>query len=369
MTVDYKSGVMTVAVLHQVLEWAYTDVLDFEALSVTELLVLLKASGHFQTPRLVYLAECELRRRLTVDEVFPILKESTRLEMKDVKDLATSFAHQNWGQVCAHKAGMEIIGIELFQELTVAMQFYKPEAKVDCTPDALTPVPSTIVQDFREILNESHYSDAEFVFKDHQETMRFHRAIVAAHSRPLFQLISANNKAKQFTLEGLGPQAVRDLLQFIYYSDTDFDPLGACRLVEHTINQYALQHMLDDCLTSISEGIADGSSLTILRVTYLPNFEQGAPMRELREKALDHICRNFKAIAIPEVRSMQPPDVAYKMTADILDKLYHAYPMDESSADKKAKSSRHTKKKTRSGRTPREHSKKSVRESTEGSSA
>lgn len=39
MTVDYKSGVMTVAVLHQVLEWAYTDVLDFEALSVTELLV------------------------------------------------------------------------------------------------------------------------------------------------------------------------------------------------------------------------------------------------------------------------------------------------------------------------------------------
>jgi len=361
MTIDFKNAVMSIAILHRVLEWCYTDTLDFEAMSTTELLVLLRASKHFEAPRLVYLCSVELRRRLTVDEVFLILKETTRLDMKDAKDLATSFAHQNWPQFCAHKGGTEIIGIELFQEITVAMQFYKPDQKIDTSPEALKFVPSTIVQDFREILNESRFSDADFVFKDVGESMRFHRAIVAAHSRPLFQLLSANNKVKQFVLDGLSPVAVRDLLEYIYYSDADFDPLGACQIVEYAVTQFALQHMLDDCIESISDGITDAGSLSILRVTYLPNFEQNPAMRELRDKALTHICRHFKATAIPDLRAIQPPNIAYAMTADILDKIYKSYPMGEGLAasdgasEKEKRSKERTKKRrTRHSKTPRD---------------
>ena len=250
---------------------------------------------------------------------------------------------------------MEIIGIELFQELTIAMQFYKPENKIDTTPEALKEVPSTIVADFKELLEEARFSDAEFLFANPQskESTRFHRAIVAAHSKPLFQLISTS-KTKQITMEGLNDTAVNDLLEYIYYGEDNFNPLGACQLVEHTINQYALQHMLDDCISSISDGITDQGSLKILRVTYLPNFEAGAPMRELREKALNHICRQFKSISIPDVRSVQPPAIAYAMTADLLDKIYADYPMegpDPNAGDRKKSTTR--KKKTHKSKTPR----------------
>jgi len=360
MTIDFKSGVMSIAILNRVLEWCYTDTLDFEGMNTTDLLVLLRASTHFEAPRLVYLCSVELRRRLTVDEVFFILKETTRLHMKETKTLATSFAHQNWPQFCAHKGGTEIIGIELFQEITVAMQFYKPEEKIDTTPEALKFVPSTIVNDFREILKEGRFSDADFVFKDVGESMRFHRAIVAAHSRPLFQLISANNKVKQFVLDGLSPVAVRDLLEYIYYSDADFDPLGACQMVEYAVTQFALQHMLDDCIESISDGITVDGSLPILRVTYLPNFEQNPAMRELREKALNQICRHFKNTAIPDLRGIQPPSIAYAMTADILDKVFTSFPMEgptpsEGYSEKERRSKERTRKKrSRTSKTPRE---------------
>jgi len=60
----------------------------------------------------------------------------------------------------------------------------------------------------------------------------------------------------------------------------------------------------------------DSGSLSILRVTYLPHFEQNPTMRELREKALTHICRHSKITAIPNLRGFQPPNIAYAMTAD-----------------------------------------------------
>jgi len=323
MTIEYKQPI-TLVILNQVLEWCYTDILDFSSLEMYPLLELLKISKLLDVDRLCYLCEKEIRQRLSVDSVFIILKNSKELDMKEILELATSFAHQHWPQVCGHKQGMEIIGIELFQELTIGMQHYKPETKKYCSPEALPTVKSTIINDYKEILTECRFSDAELLFPASGETVKFHRAIVAAHSKPLFQLISQNNKSKQYVIEGLDSVAGTDLLQYIYYGDTTIDPIGACRLIECAIMQYALQHMLDDCTRAVSEGITDKSSIDILRITYLPDFQTDT-MKDLRKKVLSHICKNFKEIPIPTVRDTKPANIAYQMTADILDTIYKDY--------------------------------------------
>ena len=253
------------------------------------------------------------------------LKKSKELQLEDIKNLATSFAHQNWPQFCAHKGGMEIIGIELFQELTIAMQFYKEESKIDTRPEALKVVPCTVINDYKEILKEARFADADFVFPNSDgENIKFHRCIVAAHTKPLSQLIMASNKTKQYVLEGVSHTAVKDLLEYIYFGDTNFDPVGACRLIENCVNQFACQHILDHCINSISNGITDDHAVDILRVTYLPNF-QTERMKELRAKVLDHICKNFRNINIPTIRSVQPSDIAYQMVADVLDVIFHNF--------------------------------------------
>ena len=44
MTIDFKSGVMSIAILNRVLEWCYTDTLDFEGMNTTDLLVRASSS-------------------------------------------------------------------------------------------------------------------------------------------------------------------------------------------------------------------------------------------------------------------------------------------------------------------------------------
>lgn len=283
----------------------------------------MKAVSKISCPRLLYLLEMRFREELNVDSVFHILKKTTELGLEEEKKVCTSFAHQNWPQFCANKAGMEIIGIELFQEITVAMQFYKEEDKIDARPEALPIVPCTIVGDFKSIFREANYAEGEFIFPGEEgaKSLKFHRCIVAAHTKPLHHFISSG-KNKQYTIEGLSYSAVRDILKYIYYGEENFDPVAACEIVENGITQFSLQHLLDGCVKAISNGIHQESALKILRLTYLPAF-QTETMDFLRAKVLDFVCANFKMIDVPSVRDMKPADIAHEMNADILGAIYY----------------------------------------------
>jgi len=340
MTIDYKANTFSMAVLHKILEYCYTGTLPFDTMEIADVLVLLKASLKVDCPRLVYLCERRIREQLTVDSVFFILKKTVELELEDIKKLATSFSHQNWPQFCAHKGGMEIIGIELFQELTIAMQFYKEGEKIDTRPEALKVVPCTVVNDYKEILQESRFADGDFLFPnpDIAEHLKFHRCIVAAHTKPLLQLITSN-KNKQYVVDGISYTATKNLLEYIYFGNTSFHPVGACELIENAVNQFSLQHILDHCVRSISNGITDEHALKILRITYLPNFQTDA-MADLRKKVLKHICTSFKNIDIPTVRDTKPPEIAYEMIADILETVFHNQPADGRPASSRVPSSK-----------------------------
>lgn len=286
----------------------------------------MKVAKKINCPRLCFLCERQIRKQLTIDDVFLILKKSHELGLGDILKLATAFSHQNWPQFCAHKGGMEIIGIELFQQITIEMQQFKADESMNTSPEALENVSCTVIKDFKAILLESEYADGDFLFPnpDVAEHIKFHRCIVAAHTKPLFQLISSN-KSKQFILDGIPYFGVKDLLEYIYFGDVKFNPIGACKLIENAVNQFSLQHILDHCIHSISAGITNNYALDILRITYLSSFQMPA-MKELRVSVLSHICKNFKSIDVPTIRSVQPPEIAYQMLADVLEIVYQYFP-------------------------------------------
>jgi len=341
MTVDYKANTFTMAVFHKILEYCYTGTLPFDTMELRDVLVLLRSASKLDCPRLVYLCERRIREILTVDSVFNVLKLSNELGLEDIKKMATSFAHQNWPQFCGHKGGIDIIGIELFQELTIGMQFYKEEEKINTAPDALKVVPCTVVADYRAILKDARFADGDFLFPnpDVAENIKFHRCVVAAHTKPLFQLITSN-KSKQYVIDGLSYVATKNLLEYIYFGEVAFDPVGSCKIIENAINQFALQHILDHCIKAISNGITDESSLDILRITYLPNF-QTPTMSDLRSKVLKHISLNFKNVDIPSVRGLKPTEIAYEMLADILDQIYYDMPADSARKKPSKKTKKH----------------------------
>ena len=318
MTIEYKDGtIMNSFVLTQFLEWCYTSTLDFKSLTIPDVMVVLKASQQFGIPHLEFICEQYIRSELTVDTSFVILKQASLLQMDDIKALATNFAHEKWGQFAVHKGGMDIIGIEIFQELTIAMNQRQGGNPVNVKK--LAHVKDSLVEDFKVIYNESRFSDAEMVVDD--KRYNFHKAILAAYSKQFFGLIT-QTKGKEFTLEGLHSDAVNDLLEFIYFKKKKLDPVGAVEIIEHAMNQFALHDIREIASDSISEGINCNNAVPILRLTYLPQCKHRS-MVKLRENVLEFMCENFKSVPIPSLRDLEHSNFGHHLMADVLDAFFY----------------------------------------------
>jgi len=342
MTIEYKDGtIVNLFIMTQILEWCYTSTLDFDNLTIPDVMVILKASKELDIPHLQFICEQYIRSELSVDSSFVILKQATMLEMEDMKTLATQFAHAKWSQFTQHKGGMEIIGIELFQELTVAMSTQQNNGRSRSIGGLVT-VKDTLVEDFHGVYTDARFVDAEFVVtppvredgsQQSPVTFPFHKAILAAYSKPLFNMIAAQPKAKQFVLDGLFGSATSDLLCFIYYGKTDLDPIGACQIVEHAMNKYSLHAIREAASFSIANGITIYNSISILRMTYLPQCKHRS-MVKLREAALAFICENYGAVDIPSLRGLEHSHFGLDLMADVLE-AYYFYKNPAAAGDKK----------------------------------
>merc|ERR1712137_606594 len=258
-----------------------------------------------------------------------MLKQATMLEMSDIKELVTQFAHSKWSQFTQHKGGMEIIGLELFQELTVAMS--QSNGRKNSISISLTTVEDTLLSDFQSIYKEARFVDAEFVVtpptradgsRADVTTFKFHKAIVAAYSKPLFNLLAAQPKAKQFTLDGLYGAAISGLLEFIYYGKSDLDPIGACQIVEHAMSQYSLHAIREVASFSIANGIDRYNAISILRMTYLPQCKHRS-MVKLSEAAIHFICANYASVDILSLRKLEHSHFGHNLMADVLEAYYY----------------------------------------------
>lgn len=242
------------------------------------------------------------------------------MKMEEIRKVATDFAHENWGKVAGNKEGMELIGIELFQELTMQMVNYQGKKT-----NLISKIPkNTFLEDLEEVYKQKRFPDGEYTFQNETDKCQaFHKAIIAAHSKQLFDLIS-QSKTKQISIPGLSPVAVSDFMQFIYFGRTSFNPVGSCEIIEFALNQFSLREFRDPIYNSIMNGITIQNVLPILRVTYLPqaNFRT---IQKLRQTVLQFITENFNEINMIQLRKLQPSgEIGFQMMADVMDALYFA---------------------------------------------
>lgn len=327
MRIEYKDGtIINYFIMTRILEWCYTSTLDFEHLSIPDIIVVLKAAAELDIPHLHFICDQYIRSELTVDSSFIILKQASLLKMDDLKNLATQFAYAKWAQFTQHKGGMEIIGIELFQELTIGFTQLNGNGndRKSVSMGNLKIVPNTLHSDFETIFKQSRFVDAELSNPTTENNFNFHKAILGAYSKQFFNLISqATSKTKQFTLEGLGDAAISDLLQFVYFNKTNLDPVGACQIVEHAMSQYSLHAIREAASNSIANGISCDNAISILRMTYLPQCKHRSMVR-LRAIVLFFICENFTDVDIPSLRDLEHSHFGNNLMADVLD-AFHNY--------------------------------------------
>ena len=320
MTIEYKDGtLMNLFILTQIMEWCYTGTLDFKSLSICDVMVIMKAAKALDIPHLEFICDQYIHSELTVDSSFIIIKQAKLLEMNNIKDMAYHFAFDKWSQFAAHKGGMDIIGIEIFQDLTINMNNRANLPK----PPPMTLVKNELVSDFKTICDDQRFTNGEIVVEGDESTVfKFHKVILAAYSKPFFNLISTQPKGKSFTLSGLSKDAVSDLLSFIYYGKEDLDPVGSCQIIEHAMTQYSLHDIRETASNSISKGITCDNAVGILRLTYLPQSKHRS-MVKLREKVLQFICDNFKKVPIPSIRELEHSNFGHNLMADILETFFY----------------------------------------------
>lgn len=312
--IEFKDNtVLTKFAMYQILDWIYTGSLDFVDLRLVDVMVVLYVAQQLEIPHLVYICEQFIRGELSPESVFVILKQARLLKMNDISELAVAYAHDKWAQVATNRKGMELIGLEMFQELTISMQQKKP------IPDPRPPVENTTLADFQRVYTERMFTDGEAIFSE-GEPVKFHRAIVCAYSKPLANLIM-QSKSKQTTFEGFDQIGFENLLKSIYYGDNFFDPFGACTIIEFGLVPLGVSELREPALNSLTMGINARSVLPILRVTYLSQAKHRLAVK-LRELALQFICENFENVPVGSVKEFLPTDIAHQMMADILEALY-----------------------------------------------
>jgi hypothetical protein len=117
---------------------------DFGKLNVSDLILLSKAANEFDLPRLAWLLENHVRKTLNLSNIYETLKEAEQLKQTGIKDICIDFIlkENHYNQFISNKDGVNVIGVDLFREITVlqASGKAKPLEVKPCPPSTLVRV-------------------------------------------------------------------------------------------------------------------------------------------------------------------------------------------------------------------------------------
>lgn len=371
LEVEYKNDTyMSKFTLMQILEWCYTGEIDLEALTLQDVQVLLFATDpqHLNIPHLDWMCHEYIRSNLNNDTVFPILKQAECIGLGRIKDVALVHCSRNWGQVITNTKGSEILGLSLFHELTITVQQMKA-SDLEKKDEQKSPPPNTLHSDFAQILSNQSYCDGEFTAGS--EPIRYHKAILGAHSKPLLALLK--QKSKNISFPGMDGAAFYNLLEFVYFGKLELDALACVKLLEFAVSQLELEHLRPHAISSVANGITVHTCLPILRITYLPYLETKS--ESLRKAAIKCVCENFTRIDVHSIRTMDTTKIGFNMMADILEALYgsmggsHSHQDSHSSKDKEDDGKGKKKKKVHTSTSKSEESEESSKKDKKSSTA
>ena len=322
----------------QVLDFAYSGQLDFEELSITETELIMFVAAQISIPRLEWLCFRQLQLQINTQNMFLMIRQADQLKIETLKQFCANFAHENWSEFSLNKSGLEIIGLDLFQELTISKaqkaaltpspgssssssssSIASPRGRSDSVSGMNVPK-DMIVDDFQTIYMGMLFADGRAVCNDSEEPLVFHKAILAAHSPPLFAMIDQYTKEKQphLQIKTLNRLEFQQILQFVYTGTCDLTVRPALHLIEFAVHELQMPELRDVCEKLISLKITADIVLDLLYVTYLPHCEGRPVLQKLRQHCIEYICENFGAVEISLLRTLRPPTMAY----DILEALH-----------------------------------------------
>jgi len=293
--VKLKEGVASAAVMHKVLEYLYTGMVDFSKVADKEILLIYKASKQLKLDRLTFLCEEWLIKHMTIEGVFHLLKAATDLQEERIKGFCIKFALEHYNDFIANKDGIYILGIDLFQEVVTAFQSSPTPPK----PFNPADVPDTLLDDFKRLYEMMPYSDITLVLGN--DTLKCHRCILAAHSETLATAVFRDPE----TEARLSPAAFSSMLKFCYYGYDVVDTLPACELIAFS-RKFSLIGLEEICEAKIRSDINPKTVLKILAVSYLPSEGKKELVNELRAKCVPYILENLDSIDFNIIKSFNP---------------------------------------------------------------
>lgn len=277
------------------LEYVYTGKVNdikFDTLTPVNCIHLMNAAALYGLTRLLEMSSVFLQSKVTMNNIYELLRIADDLKMKAAKDICLDFALQT-PQFIANKDGVKLLGIELFQE--AVLLFQNP-------PERLPPLEinskETIVIDFAQLFDKREET-GDVSFRIHTSNIPCHKAILAAASEPLANLIKAtSHPVVVFPEEStkLSPEAFLSLLKWLYFGDDNIEPLEATQLITFS-KEYDLPQLKIICEGKIKDGIAPPTVLSILKVVYDPIMEENRALQtELKERCLDFIVTHMKQV-------------------------------------------------------------------------
>ena len=312
---------LTLPVLTQLLDYLYSDNVDFQKLGIDLILKVQKAADFIGINRLVWLCERFLYSTLGFHNVYEVLKFADQIQVASVKSFCVAFAQKNWMEFSANKKGLEVLGLDLFQEITVTLHTFNQNANqtiANSYLDHAAPV-STLYTDLKNLHKRMEFTDSIVEFSD-AVTLPFHRCFFAAHEPKFAQLfLEKKDSHKPFKFP-ISPESFLYLQEFIYYGSCNITPPCACEMIEEMVEKYSLEKFREKCEETLRKEITDDIVLRSLRLTYLPWNKTRPKLIHLRKECLDFIASHFVDIDIPSIRSIQPCGLA--IAYDILDILH-----------------------------------------------
>ena len=319
-TIRYRNGLFTEEVFTMVLDFIYTGYLNFPLLSLEHILLVYEAAKLLQYSILEITLLSFLTNNMGLHNAFIILKFSHDHQLAELKKLTLNFCFNNWQTISASKDGLSIIGLALFQEITILKGMGE-------TPELIPPVAmpnNSIVEDFCNVRSTMEYTDAVAMFGS--ITIPFHSFILAASSFKLAHIIFkdySTRKVPHFYFETISPEAFSGFLDLAYCGCTSMDVIYACELLENFVVPFELPEVRDQCeaLLNTPNVINLDNIYRLSSVCYSPVQEDRKRLtNDLKLSCLSFICTFFKSISPQKIEEISP-----FMTRDVLEILHSRF--------------------------------------------
>jgi len=297
--------VPSASIMTRILEYLYTGTLDFPKVPHVELLQVNIASRALNLMHLNYIIEKWVKEHLALDNAFHLLRASHDMKEATIRSFCIQYALSHYAEFISNKEGIALLGIDLFQEVVALFQSPPPAVDLPARPPA-----DTFLEDLKKLYIQMPYTDATITIDN--EIIRCHKGILAAHSDVFAGMFKESEKPE---IKGVSVEAFKSLLRYIYYGESDIEPLPACELVPFS-RQYKLHALQRVCEDKIRVSIQTDTVVPILKVAYMPETEAKPELaNELKNKAIPFAIDNITEISLEPLR-MYP-----KIVIDILTRI------------------------------------------------